>query len=103
MVIVFPESGGVYVQLAVALFPVDGLTATPAQAGMVELPIVALKVTVPVGTGDRLPVMVMPNMIAAPVGDGLADEVTATVVAPVELTTRVAELAKPAVLAVMGA
>jgi hypothetical protein len=33
----------------------------------------------------------------------LAGEVTATVEAPVELTTRVAELAKPPVLAVIGA
>ena len=96
MVIVFPESGGVYVQPAVALVPVDGLTATAAQAVVVELPMVALKVTVPVGTGDRVPVMVAPNVIAAPVAEGLADEVTATVEAPVELTTMVAELAKPA-------
>ena len=103
MVIVFPESGGVYVQPAVALVPVDGLTATAAQAVVVELPMVALKVTVPVGTGDRVPVMVAPNVIAAPVAEGLADEVTATVEAPVELTTMVAEFAKPPVLAVIGA
>jgi hypothetical protein len=103
MVIVFPESGGVYVQMAVALDPIDGLTATAAQAVVVELPMVALKVTVPVGAGDWFPKIVTPNEIAAPVAEGLADEVTATVEPPVELTTRVAELAKPPVLGVMGA
>ena len=66
-------------QLAVALVPVDGLTATAVQAVVVELPIVALKVTVPVGTADRFPVTVAPNVIAAPVAEGLAEEVTATV------------------------
>jgi len=95
MVIVFPELGGVYVQLAVALVPVDGLTVTAVQAVVVELPIVVLKVTVPVGTGDRLPVTVAPNVIAAPVAEGLAEEVTATVDDPVALTTSVAVLANP--------
>jgi hypothetical protein len=103
MVIVFPESGGEYVQLAVALVPIDELNATAAQAVVVELPMVALKVTVPVGTADRSPVTVAPNVIGTPVAEGLAEDVTATVEAPVELTTRVAELAKPVWLCVIGA
>ena len=103
MVMVFPELGGVYRQLAVALVPADGLTATAAQAVVVELPMVALKVTVPVGTADRPPVTVAPNVIGAPVAEGLAEEVTATVEDPVALTTRVTELANPVWLGAMGA
>jgi hypothetical protein len=103
MVIVFPESGGVYVQLAVAFVPVEGLIVTAAQAVVVELPIVALKITVPVGTADRPLVTVAPNVIGAPVAEGLAEEVTATVADPVAATTRVAVLANPVWLWLMGA
>src|SRR6202034_3604261 len=103
MVIVFPESGGENVQLAVALVPIDELNATAAQAVVVELPMVALKVTVPVGTADRPPVTVAPNVIGAPVAEGLAEEVTATVEAPVASTARLAVLANPVWLCVMGA
>ena len=66
-------------------------------------PALAVNVTVPVGALDRVPVTVAVRVTAVPYADGLADEVTATVETPVELTTRVAELAKPAVLGVIGA
>ena len=95
MVIVFPEWGGVYVQLAVALVPVDGLSATAAQTVVAELPMVALNVTDPVGTADRSPVTMAPNVIGAPVAERFPEEVTATVEGPVALTTRVAVLANP--------
>ena len=58
-------------QLAITLVPVVGLTATAAQGVVVELPMVALKVTVPVGTADSSPVTVAPNVIGAPVAERL--------------------------------
>ena len=90
-------------QLTVALVPMDGLSPTAAQAVVVELPMVALKVTVPVGTTDSPPVTVAPNVIGAPVAERLAEEATATVEGPVALTTRVPVFANPVWLWTMGA
>jgi hypothetical protein len=97
-----PLVGGVRTHVALEVVgPVAVRLAATHPAARV--PLLVVKATVPVGALDRVPVTVAVRVTAAPYADGLADEVTATDVAPVELTARVAELAKPAVLAVMGA